>query len=76
VVLASDAAHYYENAEAGRLFPIVYDVPKMLEGHKRLLALAGSIDHFVPGHDPLVMQRYPRLATDDGIVELHLPPLR
>jgi len=76
VVLASDAAHYYENAEAGRLFPIVYDVPRMLEGHKRLLALAGSIDHFVPGHDPLVLQRYPRVAGDDGIVELHRPPLR
>ena len=60
IVLASDAAHFYENAEAGRLFPIVYDVPRMLEGHRRLLTLAGSIDHFVPGHDPLVMQRYPR----------------
>jgi len=76
VVLASDAAHFYENAEAGRLFPIVYDVPRMLEGHRRLLALAGSVDHFVPGHDPLVMQRYPRLVTDDGIVELHRPPVR
>ena len=48
----------------------------MLEGHRRLLALAGSIDHFVPGHDPLVLQRYPRLTTDDGIVELHRAPLR
>jgi len=51
-------------------------VPRMLEGHRRLLALAGSIEHFVPGHDPLVLQRYPRLTTDDGIVELHRAPLR
>ena len=76
VVLASDAAHYYENAEAGRLFPIVYDVPAMLKEHRHLLALAGSIDHFVPGHDPLVLQRYPLIAGDDAIVELHSPPLR
>ena len=76
VVLASDAAHYYENAETGRLFPIVYSVPDMLEGHQRLLKLAGSIHHFVPGHDPLVLQRYPRLPGDDGIAELHKTPQR
>lgn len=76
VVLASDAAHFYENAEQGRLFTILYSVPQMLDGHQRLLALAGSIDHFVPGHDPLVLQRYPHLAGDDGIAELHAPPLR
>lgn len=75
VVLASDAAHYYENAQQGRLFPIVYSVPQMLEGHRRLLALAGSPEHFVPGHDPLVLQRYPRIAGDEvGIALLHEPP--
>lgn len=76
VVLASDAAHYYENAQGGRLFPIVYSVPQMLEGHRRLLALAGSVDAFIPGHDPLVMQRYPRVAGDAvGIVALHERPV-
>ena len=48
----------------------------MLEGHQRLLKLAGSIDHFVPGHDPLVLQRYPLLPGDDGIAELHKAPRR
>ena len=32
LVLASDAAHYYENMDAGRPFPIVFDVGAMLEG--------------------------------------------
>ncbi len=76
VVLASDAAHYYENAERGRLFPIVYHAADMLDGHRRLLALAGSVRHFVPGHDPQVLERYPRVPGDaTGIACLHLDPL-
>ena len=76
VVLASDAAHYYENAEGGRAFPIVYHVADMLQGHRRLLRLAGSIGHFVPGHDPLVLERYPRLPADEiGVACLHEDPL-
>ncbi|GAA4401867.1 N-acyl homoserine lactonase family protein [Quisquiliibacterium transsilvanicum] len=75
VVLASDASHYYENLEQGRPFPIVYNVADMLDGHRRLLAEADSPEHVVPGHDPLVLQRYPRLEGDElGIACLHLPP--
>ncbi len=59
VVLASDAAHLYAHMEQGRAFPIVYNVADMLEGHKILRRLAASPAHIVPGHDPLVMQRYP-----------------
>jgi glyoxylase-like metal-dependent hydrolase (beta-lactamase superfamily II) len=58
VVLASDTTHLYANMEEGRPFPIVLDVAEMLEGHRRLHRLAGSSQHIVPGHDPLVMQRY------------------
>lgn len=75
VVLASDASHYYENFERERPFPIVYNVADMLAGHRRLVAAADSPDHVVPGHDPLVLQRYPRLPGDElGIACLHLPP--
>lgn len=75
VVLASDASHYYENLEQGRPFPIVYNVADMLDGHRRLLAEADSPQHVVPGHDPLVLERYPRLEGDAlGIACLHLPP--
>ena len=58
VVLASDTSHLYANMEEGRPFPIVQNVADMLDGHKRLYQLAASPRHIVPGHDPLVMQRY------------------
>lgn len=75
VVLASDASHYYENMTQGRAFPIVYSMADMLAGHRRLLAAADTPDHVVPGHDPAVLQRYPRLGGDEaGIALLHLPP--
>jgi glyoxylase-like metal-dependent hydrolase (beta-lactamase superfamily II) len=59
VVLASDASHYYANMEQARPFPIVYNVSDMLAGHKRAYALASSPRHVIPGHDPLVLKRYP-----------------
>jgi glyoxylase-like metal-dependent hydrolase (beta-lactamase superfamily II) len=75
VVLASDASHFYENYESERPFPIVVDVADMLQGHRKLQAAADSPQHLVPGHDPLVLQRYPRWPGDEpGIACLHLPP--
>ena len=69
VVLASDASHYYENFEAGKVFPIVVDVEDTLRGYARLQELAGSSKRVVPGHDPLVLQRYPSLNGEtQGIV--------
>lgn len=75
VVLASDASHYYENMDSGSPFPIVFNVADMLSGHQRLYREADSADHVVPGHDPEVLKRYPRVPGDDiGIACLHLPP--
>jgi glyoxylase-like metal-dependent hydrolase (beta-lactamase superfamily II) len=69
VVLASDASHFYENFEKGKVFPITVDIADVLAGYKRLLKLAASPRHVVPGHDPLVLQRYPELnAQTRGIV--------
>jgi hypothetical protein len=40
----------------------------MLEGHRKCRRLADSAQHVVPGHDPLVMQRYPALSAElEGI---------
>lgn len=77
VVLASDASHFYEHHESGRPFTIVYNLADMLEGHRRLHQLAESPAFIVPGHDPQVLERYPRLDGDEiGIACLHLPPSR
>ncbi len=59
LVLASDTAHFYENMEQGRPFIITHDVEKTLRGYDRLRALAANPERIVPGHDPLVMARYP-----------------
>ncbi|OZI18361.1 MBL fold hydrolase [Bordetella genomosp. 9] len=59
VVLASDASHYYEHFEQDRVFPLVFNVGDVLQGYRRLKTLAASPEHVVPGHDPLVMRRYP-----------------
>ena len=59
LVLASDASHYYENMEATRPFPIVFDVPAMIAGYDRLRSLAGPGGVIVPGHDPMVFERHP-----------------
>lgn len=59
LVLASDAAHLYENMEAVRPFPIVFNVQEMVDGFAKLRGLAETPEHVIPGHDPLVMKRYP-----------------
>lgn len=61
VVIASDASHYYENFEKGKVFPVTIDIEDVLKGYARLKELAGSPRRIVPGHDPLVLQRYPAL---------------
>jgi glyoxylase-like metal-dependent hydrolase (beta-lactamase superfamily II) len=69
VVLASDASHFYANMEQVRPFPIVYSVVDMVQGYGRLRALAESPAHIIPGHDPLVLERYPApSAAMHGIV--------
>jgi glyoxylase-like metal-dependent hydrolase (beta-lactamase superfamily II) len=64
VVLASDASHFYENMEAGAPFPIVFNVADMVRGWDKLKELASGPDHIVPGHDPLVLERYPAVSAD------------
>ncbi len=69
VVVASDTSHYYEHFETGRCFTTCFDVAATIEGYDRLRALADSPAHVVPGHDPLVMQRYPSASAETaGIV--------
>ncbi|MDH4246624.1 MAG: N-acyl homoserine lactonase family protein [Deltaproteobacteria bacterium] len=77
VVLASDASHFYENMERVSPFPIVYHMGEMLEGYEKLRSLASSPQHVIPGHDPLVMARYPAPSQElQGIVaRLDVEPL-
>jgi glyoxylase-like metal-dependent hydrolase (beta-lactamase superfamily II) len=72
LVLASDASHFYANMEQTRPFPIVWSVADMVEGYRKLRRLAESPAHIIPGHDPLVLERYraPSKETEGIIARL------
>ena len=69
VVVASDAAHYYESFESERVFNTHENVFDMLEGYRTLRRIAASDAHIIPGHDPKVLERYPAPRPElEGIV--------
>jgi glyoxylase-like metal-dependent hydrolase (beta-lactamase superfamily II) len=76
VVLASDASHFYEHFEKKRVFTTMFNVGEAVDGYGTLHRLADSPAHIVPGHDPLVMHRYPAAgqALEGIAVRLHEPP--
>jgi len=75
IVLASDALHYYRNYQTDNPFPGIFNVGEMMEGYRRLARLVETEDHIVPGHDPQVAERYPRVAGNKAeAFILHEPP--
>ena len=76
VVVASDAAHYYESFLEPKVFLTHESMTDMFEGYRTIRELADSDDHVVPGHDPLVLARYPAPSAElTGVVAaLHLVP--
>jgi glyoxylase-like metal-dependent hydrolase (beta-lactamase superfamily II) len=61
VVIASDASHFFENLETGRPGTILHDMPGIFRGFDRAQELAAG-GPVVPGHDPLVMERFEPVA--------------
>jgi glyoxylase-like metal-dependent hydrolase (beta-lactamase superfamily II) len=74
VVLASDAAHFWANLERETPYPIVADVADYLDSQRLLRSLAPSLDHIIPGHDPAVLARFPKLRGVRDIVRVDLAP--
>jgi glyoxylase-like metal-dependent hydrolase (beta-lactamase superfamily II) len=75
VLLASDACHLYANLVREMPFPIVIDIPRYLDALRRLRALAPSLDHIIPGHDPLVLKAFPAGEAPD-VARVDLPPVQ
>jgi len=77
MVLASDAVHYYENIEKKRCFPTVFHLGQMADGYDRINSLAESPRHVIPGHDPLVLKRYPPASPElsGAIARVDLEPI-
>ena len=55
----------------------VVDVAAMVDGWRKLEALASAPQHVVPGHDPLVMHRYraPDPSMEGTVVRLDAEPV-
>lgn len=75
VVLASDAAHYWANIRTRNPFPLVADVLAMAEGWRICEELADGPDHVIPGHDPLVLARFPAVPGLLDTARVDLPPV-
>jgi glyoxylase-like metal-dependent hydrolase (beta-lactamase superfamily II) len=78
VVLASDAAHLYEEWEREQPFSVFYDMAAMLAGYRTLTRLSGGRrTEMIAGHDQAVMDLFPAPARElEGTVAaLHADPL-
>jgi hypothetical protein len=52
------------------------DAEDMLKAFKTVRRLSSSDRHYIPGHDPLVLARYPRFHADaPHIVRLDADPI-
>jgi glyoxylase-like metal-dependent hydrolase (beta-lactamase superfamily II) len=62
IVLASDALHFYEEMDGESIFTATVDVRCSSRAVRRLRKLdqAGAV--IVPGHDPLVCERFPEVG--------------
>lgn len=67
-VFASDNVYLYENLEKRAAIAQTLDAASNLRAQDRIRTLATRPDLIVPGHDPAVFDRYPRIA--DGIVRI------
>jgi glyoxylase-like metal-dependent hydrolase (beta-lactamase superfamily II) len=64
LVLANDAVHYEAELQSDRPFGIFSDLGGMYRGYDTVRALMGTGATLVPGHDPLVMERFPPVDGD------------
>jgi glyoxylase-like metal-dependent hydrolase (beta-lactamase superfamily II) len=71
VVIASDAAHYYEELERDRPFAVVANVADMYAGFDLIRELAEEPGtRVVAGHDPEVMTRFTGRAGSRDVIVL------
>jgi glyoxylase-like metal-dependent hydrolase (beta-lactamase superfamily II) len=68
IVLASDNMYLYENLEKHVPIAQTFDAKSNLAAQDRMKTIASSPRLIVPGHDPLVMTRFPRVA--DNVVRI------
>jgi hypothetical protein len=62
--------------EEGRAYPIMHSHEATLEGYATMRKLASAPNAIIPGHDPLVLRRYPaaRPGLEGIVVRLDAAP--
>ncbi|MEO8451444.1 MAG: N-acyl homoserine lactonase family protein [Gemmatimonadota bacterium] len=68
VVIASDNAYLYDNLNRKRPIAATWDTLSNLSAQARMFRLASERRFVIPGHDPLVMTRFPVVVP--GVVEI------
>jgi glyoxylase-like metal-dependent hydrolase (beta-lactamase superfamily II) len=76
LVIASDAAHFYDLLTEQNPFTVIVSLPEMCAGWERMFELGAETERIVPGHDPLVSEIYPKHPDDPMTVILSDPPLK
>ncbi|HUV01681.1 MAG TPA: MBL fold metallo-hydrolase [Bacteroidales bacterium] len=68
VLLASDDSWFYYNLDHELPIPLVLDADAYTAQLRKMKTLIPNKDLIIPGHDPLVMHRFPKVA--EGVVKI------
>jgi glyoxylase-like metal-dependent hydrolase (beta-lactamase superfamily II) len=71
IVLASDNLYLYENLDKHAPIAQTFDAQSNLAAQDKMKTLAKEPRLIVPGHDPAVMTRFPKVA--EGVVRISTP---
>jgi glyoxylase-like metal-dependent hydrolase (beta-lactamase superfamily II) len=67
ILLTSDAVHFYEEVDRDRACGVLHDLARVYGAYDTIRAHIDRGARLVAGHDPLVMDRFPRLASDPDL---------
>lgn len=67
-IIGSDCAHFFRNYAEDWPSVLIADLPAWMKTYDKLKAKAASAELLFPGHDPLMLKNYPRVA--DGVARL------
>ena len=68
VIIASDNSWLYYNLTHLLPIPLTFDQKAYLQNLKRMRAMVKNVDYILPGHDPLVFSKFPKVM--DGVVKI------
>lgn len=75
VVLASDVSHFWANILAMKPFNLTINTTQTLDSYRRVMAMAGTADRVIPGHDPKVRRLFPAVHVNGlELLALHAEP--